>query len=67
MTEVFDEYGNYIYPTDVVCDEPNTVISCIPTLTTIWDNYYDNYRWYYSVTNKVELKRKRNNVNLPKR
>ena len=26
MNEVFDEYGNYIYPTDVVLDEPNTVI-----------------------------------------
>lgn len=32
MNEVFDEYGNYIYPTDVVLDEPNTVIGCIPTM-----------------------------------
>lgn len=26
MNEIFDEYGNYIYPADVVLDEPNTVI-----------------------------------------
>ena len=32
MNEVFDEYGNYIYPTDIVLDEPNTVIGCIPTM-----------------------------------
>ena len=27
MNDIFDENGNYIYPTDVVLDEPNTVIS----------------------------------------
>ena len=30
MTEIFDEYGNYIYPTDVPLDEPNTATSIIP-------------------------------------
>ena len=30
MTQVFDEYGNYIYPTDVRLDEPNTATSIIP-------------------------------------
>ena len=27
MNDIFDEFGNYIYPTDVVLDEPNTLIS----------------------------------------
>ena len=31
MNEIFDENGNYIYPTDVVLDEPNTVIGYIST------------------------------------
>lgn len=30
MTEIFDEYGNYIYPMDVRLDEPNTATSIIP-------------------------------------
>ena len=30
MNEIFDEFGNYIYPNDVVLDEPNTVIGYIP-------------------------------------
>ena len=25
--DVFDEYGNYKFPTDVVLDEPNNVIA----------------------------------------
>ena len=32
MTEIIDENGNYIYPTDVVLDEPNIAIGCIPTI-----------------------------------
>ena len=29
MTQVFDEYGNYIYPTDVPLKEPNHATSAI--------------------------------------
>ena len=31
MNEIFDKYGNYKYPTDVVLDEPNYAIGFIAT------------------------------------
>ena len=30
MNEIFDENGNYIYPTDIFLDKPNTAIGYIP-------------------------------------
>ena len=38
MTEIFDEYGNYIYPIDVPLKEPNYATSASDSfLNNIWE------------------------------
>ncbi len=43
MNEIFDENGNYIYPTDVILDEPNTATSVPQQTCTENAEDYDNH------------------------
>lgn len=54
MTEVFDEYGNYIFPSDVPLKEPNYATSEPQTEQQFPKLSYEAFKIYLQMTGVIK-------------